>query len=217
MVVDAEYEGRPRKLLLHANRNGYFYVLDRTNGKFLRATPFVEKLTWAKGIGSDGRPISNPEAVPTPGGAKACPAVDGATNWFSNTYNPATGLFYLMALEKCSPRFAQGNWKTKSEIRPGKKYVRALDIETGKTVWEIEQTGPVEGKRWAGVLATAGGILIYANPDGDLVAVDQKDGKRLWHIPTNETIKSAPITYTADGRQYIAIAAGANILCFGLP
>jgi hypothetical protein len=76
-------------------------------------------------------------------------------------------------------------------VKTGKKYVRALDIETGKIVWEIQQTGPVEGKRWAGVLATAGGILIYANPDGDLVAVDQKDGKRLWHIPTNETIKSA--------------------------
>jgi glucose dehydrogenase len=75
----------------------------------------------------------------------------------------------------------------------------------------------VEGKRWAGVLATAGGILLYGDPNGDLVAVDQKDGKRLWHIPTNETIKTAPITYTAAGRQYVAIAAGANILCFGLP
>ena len=102
-------------------------------------------------------------------------------------------------------------------MKPGKKYLRALDIETGKVVWEIPQTGPVEGKRWAGVLATAGGILLYADPNGDLVAVDQRDGKRLWHIPTNQTIKTAPITYTAGGRQYIAIAAGSNILCFGLP
>ena len=102
-------------------------------------------------------------------------------------------------------------------MKPGRKYLRALDIETGKVVWEIPQTGPVEGKRFAGVLGTAGGILLYGDPNGDLVAVDQKDGKRLWHIPTNETIKAAPMTYTVGGRQYIAIAAGANILSFGLP
>jgi alcohol dehydrogenase (cytochrome c) len=111
-----------------------------------------------------------------------------------------------------------GDWKReRREVKPGKKYVRALDIETGKTVWEIPLTGPVEGKRWAGVLATAGGILLYPDPNGDLVAVDEKDGKYLWHIPTNETVKSAPITFTVDGHQYLAVAAGANILCFGLP
>jgi alcohol dehydrogenase (cytochrome c) len=102
-------------------------------------------------------------------------------------------------------------------VAPGRKYVRALDIETGKVVWEIPQFGPVEGKRWAGVLATAGGILLYPDPSGNLVAVDQMDGKPLWHIPTNETIKTAPITYMAGGHQYVAIASGANIVSFALP
>ena len=121
-------------------------------------------------------------------------------------------------MEKCVTRGSPGNWKTpRPQVKPGKKYLRALDIETGKTVWEIPQTGPIEGKRWAGVLVTAGGFVLYADPNGDLVAVDQKDGKYLWHIPTNQTIKTAPITYTAKGRQYVAIAAGANILSFGLP
>jgi glucose dehydrogenase len=208
VLVNTSYRGRDRKLMLHADRNGFFYVFDRTNGELLLAKNFVE-VNWASGIGSDGRPVLTPQ------GDRSCP--EDATNWNATAYSPSTRLYYLMALEKCTPRFAQGNWKPKSEVKPGKKYVRALDIETGKVVWEIPQTGPVEGKRWAGVLATAGGILIYANPDGDLVAVDQKDGKFLWHIPTNETIKTAPITYIAGGRQYIAIAAGASILSFGLP
>jgi glucose dehydrogenase len=209
VLVNTTYRGKDRKLMLHADRNGFFYVLDRTNGELLLAKNFVE-VTWASGIDADGRPQLQPETE------VSCPY--DATNWNATAFSPVTRLYYLMALEKCVPRVAPGNWKAKrAEVKPGKKYLRALDIETGKTVWEIPQTGPVEGKRWAGVLATAGGILVYGDPNGDLVAVDQKDGKRLWHIPTNETIKSAPITYMAGGRQYIAISAGANILSFGLP
>jgi PQQ-dependent dehydrogenase (methanol/ethanol family) len=209
VLVNAQYRGRDRKLMLHADRNGFFYVLDRTNGELLLAKNFVE-VTWASGIGADGRPqLLREEGV-------SCPY--DATNWNATAFSPTTRLYYLMVMEKCVPRVSPGQWKTaRSEVKPGKKYLRALDIESGKVVWEIPQTGPIEGKRWAGVLATAGGILIYPDPNGDLVAVDQKDGKRLWHIPTNETIKSAPITYTVGGKQYIAVAAGANILCFGLP
>jgi PQQ-dependent dehydrogenase (methanol/ethanol family) len=209
VLINALYRGRDRKLMLHADRNGFFYVLDRTNGELLLAKNFVE-VNWASGIGPDGRPQLLPD------GDTMCP--EDATNWNATAFSPATRLYYLMALEKCVAHVTPGKWKKdRPPVKPGTKYVRALNIETGKVVWEIPLTGPVEGKRWAGVLATAGGILLYPDPNGDLVAVDQKDGKRLWHIPTNETIKSAPITYTAGGRQYIAIAAGANILCFGLP
>jgi PQQ-dependent dehydrogenase (methanol/ethanol family) len=208
-VVNTKYRGRDRELLLHADRNGFFYVFDRTNGELLLAKNFVE-VTWASGIGADGRPQLRPETD------VSCPEV--ATNWNATSFSPTTRLYYLMVLEKCVPRAVPGQWNAKGpEVKPGRKYLRALDIETGKVVWEIPQTGPVEGKRFAGVLGTAGGILLYGDPNGDVVAVDQKDGKRLWHIPTNETIKSAPMTYTAGGRQYIAIAAGANILSFGLP
>ncbi|MCZ2080280.1 MAG: PQQ-binding-like beta-propeller repeat protein [Bryobacterales bacterium] len=209
VLVNTTYRGKERKLMLHADRNGFFYVFDRTNGELLLAKNFVE-VTWASGIGADGRPQLKPETE------VSCP--EDATNWNATAFSPTTRLYYLMVLEKCVPRVSPGNWKAKrAEVKPGRKYLRALDIETGKAVWEIPQTGPIEGKRWAGVLATAGGILIYADPNGDLIAVDQKDGKTLWRIGTNQTIKSAPITYTANGHQYIAIAAGSNILCFGLP
>src|SRR5262249_13940688 len=169
VLVNAQYRGRDRKLMLHADRNGFFYVLDRTNGELLLAKNFVE-VTWASGIGVDGRPQLLPEE------GVSCPY--DATNWNATAFSPTTHLYYLMAMEKCVPRVAPGRWKApRAEVKPGKKYLRALDIETGKVVWEIPQTGPIEGKRWAGVLATAGGILIYPDPNGDLVAVDQTDGK----------------------------------------
>ena len=226
MAVDAEFQGRPRKLLLHANRNGYLYVLDRTNGEFLRATPFVEKLTWAKGIGSDGRPIMNPEAVPTPQGARACPAVDGATNWFSNAYNPATGLFYLMALEKCNVYTKAAAVWTAGESyyggdtrnipgEEGQKFLRAINLQTGKIAWEIPQTG--HASSWGGVLSTAGGVVFFCEDSGAFAAADAKTGKVLWHFQTNEGWKASPMTYMAGGKQYVAIAAGSDVLVFALP
>jgi alcohol dehydrogenase (cytochrome c) len=226
MLVDAEFQGRPRKLLLHANRNGYFYVLDRTNGEFLRATPFVNKLTWAKSIGHDGRPIVNPDAIPTPQGTRACPAVDGATNWFSNAYNPATGFFYLMTLEKCNVYT-----KTEAVWTPGEsfyggdtrdtpgdggqKFLRAIDLRTGKIAWEIPQTG--EARSWGGVLSTAGGVVFFCEDSGAFAAADAKTGKLLWHFQTNELWKASPMTYLAGGKQYVAVAAGSNVFAFALP
>jgi len=226
MLVDAEFQGKPRKLLLHANRNGYFYVLDRTNGEFLRATPFVQKLTWAKGIDSHGRPIPNPGAVPTPQGARACPAVDGATNWFSNAYNPATGLFYLMALEKCNVYTkAEAVWTAGESYYggdtrnigddPGQKFLRAIDLETGKIAWEVPQTG--EANSWGGVLSTAGGVLFFCEDSGAFAAVDAKTGKLLWHFETSELWKASPMTYLAGGKQFVAVAAGSHVVAFALP
>jgi alcohol dehydrogenase (cytochrome c) len=226
MVVDAEFGGRPRKLLLHANRNGYFYVLDRTNGEFLRATPFVQNLTWAKGIAPNGKPIVNPDAIPTPLGAKACPAVEGATNWMSNAYNPGTGLFYLMALEKCSVYIkAEAVWTPGESYYGGdtreaagekeQKFLRAIDLQTGKIVWEVANTGPANS--WGGVLSTAGGLVFFCEDSGAFAAVNAKTGKLLWHFQTSEGWKASPMTYMADGKQYLAVAAGSNILAFALP
>jgi PQQ-dependent dehydrogenase (methanol/ethanol family) len=210
VLVNTRYRGENRKLLIQANRNGFFYVLDRTNGKLLLAKKFVEQVTWASGIGADGRPQLLPP------GELVCP--EDATNWSATAYSPVTRLFYFMALEKCTVRLLPGNWSKEHPVeKPGKKYLRALDIETGRVVWEIPQIGPTDGKRWAGVLATAGGILFYGDPNGDLVAVDERDGKDLWHFPTNEIIKSSPMTYTVNGKQMVAIAAGPSIVSFGLP
>jgi PQQ-dependent dehydrogenase (methanol/ethanol family) len=209
VLVDTKYRGADRKLLLHANKNGFFYVFDRTNGHLLLANNFV-RTTWASGIGSDGRPELTPE------NGVLCP--DVGTNWNASAFSPITHLYYLMAWEKCEVELSAGNWKAgQPPIEPGKKYLRALDIETGKVVWELPQIGPGEGKREAGVLATAGGILIYGDPSGDIVAVDQRNGQKLWHFTTNGENKTSPMTYTVGNKQFIALAVGPNILCFGLP
>ena len=210
VLVNTRYHGQDRKLLLFANRNGFFYVLDRTNGQVLLGKPFVSKVTWASGIGSDGRP------QPLVEGDVSCP--EAATNWNATAFSPATRLYYVMALEKCVRRVSShgGDMEQPPEA-PAKKYLRALDIESGKIVWEMPQIGPAEGKRNAGVLATAGGLLFYGDPNGDFVALDERDGKPLWHFPTSGENKSSPMTYLVDGKQFIAVAIGPNIICFGLP
>jgi len=210
VLVDTLYRGEARKLLLHADRNGFFYVFDRRNGKLLLAEKFVKRLTWASGIAADGRPQR------LPSGDIRCP--EDATNWNATAFSPVTRLYYVMAYEKCVVKLSSKSRKAGlSADDAGRKFLRALDIETGKIVWENPLVGVTEGKRNAGVLATAGGLLFYGDPSGDLTAVDERDGKLLWHFATNEVIKTAPITYSIDGKQFIALAVGSNILCFGLP
>lgn len=226
MLIDAEFKGRRRQLLAQANRNGFFYVLDRITGELLLAKPFVEQLTWASGIGPDGRPQLVSGGAPTPAGVKACPAVEGATNWMSTAYNPETGLFYVMALEKCviyskSPapwergKSFYGGGTRDAPDEPGRKYLRAIDAQTGKIVWQYPQIGP--GNSWGGALSTAGGLVFFGDDSGAFAAVDAKSGKPLWYFHTNELWKASPMTYAAGGKQYVAVAAGSNILAFGLP
>lgn len=210
LLVDTRYHGQDRKLMLFANRNGFFYVLDRTDGKVLLAKPFVKKLTWASGIGADGRPQLLKE------GDLSCP--DIATNWNATAFSPVTRLYYVVALEKCAVNPSREDWKkAPPREEPGKKYLRALDIETGNVVWERPQVGPTEGKREAGVLATAGGLLFYGDPPGDFVAMDERNGKPLWHFPAGSENKTSPMTYRVGGKQFVAIAIGPNVICFGLP
>jgi PQQ-dependent dehydrogenase (methanol/ethanol family) len=210
VLVDAKYQGRERKLLLHADKNGFFYVLDRTNGHVLLARPFV-RMTWSSGIGPDGRPRLLPQT------GLLCPGSYGA-NWNGTAFSPLTHLYYLVALEKCEVRLSAGSWKQKqAKEEPATKYLEALDINTGKVVWKVQELGPAEGKREAGVLATAGGLLFYGDPSGNVVAVDARNGITLWRFPTNGENKTSPMTYTVNGKQYVALAVGPNILCFGLP
>jgi alcohol dehydrogenase (cytochrome c) len=226
MLVDADWDGHPRKLLLHGNRNGFFYVLDRTNGKLLLAKPFVRNLTWAKGIGADGRPIMNPNQEPTAAGTKVCPSQDGATNWFSPSYNPATGLFYLQTFEKCSiyTKRDPGEWQSGRQYLGGSQRVapdgnpervlKAINIRTGQIAWELAQKGPATS--WGGTIATSTGLVIFGEEGGALMAADALTGKVLWSFQTNESWKASPMTYTFDGKQYIAVAAGSHILSFGI-
>lgn len=154
--------------------------------------------------------------TPPAKGETTCP--DSATNWMSTAFSPVTRLYYVMAVEGCIFEQAPGSWPVKPpDIEPDTKYLRALDIETGKIVWQIPQIGQADGKRWAGVLATAGGIILYGDASGAIIAVDERDGKRLWHFQTNAVMKASPMTYEVGGQQLFAIAAGPNIFCFGLP
>jgi PQQ-dependent dehydrogenase (methanol/ethanol family) len=217
VLVDENWLGRPRKLLLQANRNGYYYVLDRVTGEYLHGSPFVKRLTWSTGLDAKGRPAVNPAAKPTPGGTMVCPAVRGATNWYSTAYNPATKLFYVMTVEDCNLYRAAGSWFVpyNDPANPPKKLLRALDMQTGKIRWEVEQTGAPEGN-YAGVLSTAGGLLFYGESGGTFAAADARTGRTLWHFPTGAAWKGSPMTYMVKGQQHVAIAAGSSILAFRL-
>ncbi|MBM3727198.1 MAG: PQQ-dependent dehydrogenase, methanol/ethanol family [Acidobacteria bacterium] len=225
VLIDAEFRGRPRKLLVQANRNGYYYILDRVTGEFLHAKPFVTKLDWTTGLDDRGRPKIRPEKIPTPAGTKVCPSVRGASNWMSPAYNPATGLFYVVTLEQCDlivasakePIPASGFRGTGNEgipAEPGKFYMRALDVLSGTMKWEYPMPGP--GVMWAGTVSTAGGVLFSGDDDGNLVALDAVTGKDLWHFATGHDLFASPVTYRVDGRQYVAIAAENIVIAFSL-
>jgi len=225
VLVDTDFHGQKRHLMLHADRNGFFYVLDRISGKLLLAKPFVDKLTWASDIGPDGRPKVLRGTDNTVEGTKVCPSVEGATNWMSSAWNPETRLFYVMALEKCSiykkwtvswepGEFSDGGETREVPGEPGQKILRAIEIQTGRRVWEYPQKGPADS--WGGVLSTAGGLVFLCDDSGAFAAVDGKTGKPLWHFHTNQRWHSSPMTYLADGQQYVAVASGSNIIAFGL-
>ena len=225
VLVDAEWHGQPRKLLLQANRNGFFYVLDRVTGTLLLATPFVHNLTWAREIGADGRPQLIEGQAPTAQGTRVCPAVEGATNWFSTSFSASTGLYYVQALEKCtifsrSPQmWRPGQSYYSGQTRrvpdePGQKFLRAIDVRTGEVRWEVPQVG--RASTWGGTLATAGGLVFFGDDSGALSAVDASDGTAVWRFDANADWKASPMTYVFDGRQYIAVAAGPNIIAFAL-
>jgi PQQ-dependent dehydrogenase (methanol/ethanol family) len=218
VLVDTDYRGRPRKLLLQANRNGFVYVLDRTTGEFLFAKPFVKKMNWASGFGADGKPQLLPANTPTRAGVKGCPSVRGATNWYATSFHPDTKLFYVMSVEDCSiyRKSQDGGYEGyRNPDDSGLKYLRAIDIHTGETVWEIPQEGPQEAN-YSGVLTTAGGLVFYGETGGGFAAVDAKNGKTLWTFHGNQAWRGCPMTYILNGRQYVAVASGSNILSFAL-
>jgi alcohol dehydrogenase (cytochrome c) len=225
VLADVNWKGTPRKVLLHANRNGFFYVLDRITGEVLLAKPFVKKLTWAEGIGANNRPVVVPGQEPSPQGTRVCPAVEGATNWFSTSYSPMTGFYYVQSLEKCNIFLkSPGRWEAGKSYydgstqqvpdEPGQKVLRAIDIRTGKVAWELPQTGPANS--WGGTLATAGGLVFFGEDSGSLAAADAQTGRLLWTFPTHQVWKASPMTYVFDNKQYVAVASGPNIISFAL-
>ena len=225
VLLDWPYEGKMRKLVVQANRNGFYYVLDRVTGEYLRASEFVDKLNWATGIDKNGRPVLVPGKEPSPGGEEICPTVRGASNFMSPSFNPNTGLLHIVALEGCdiytsSARepvpmvgFA-GTGGAKPPRAAHQFYIRALNPVTGERVWEYPMTGPTI--MWAGTLSTAGGLVFFGDDDHHLVALEAKTGRHLWHFNMGQQLFSSPITYTVDGKQYVAMVSKTDVFAFAL-
>lgn len=225
LLLDFEVDGAMRKVVVQANRNGFYYMLDRTTGEFLRATPFVDKLNWATGIGKDGRPMLVDGKAPSPEGSFVCPTVWGAANWMSDSYDPATGWHYVMTMEACDvmtssavepvPMIGFGGTAGERPSRNDGRFVlRAIDPKTGERKWEYPISG--ETSSWAGTLSTAGRIIFSGDDDDHLIAIDSRTGKHLWHFNLGQPVHASPITYAVDGKQYVTIVSSTDVFTFGL-
>ena len=221
VLMDGEIRGQKRKLLVTANRNAFYYAIDRASGQFLLGKPYV-KQTWASGLDDRGRPIRLPNTSPTIEGTHVWPSVGGGTNWYSPSYSPKTDLFYV-AIREASDLYYIGE----AEYRPGVTFfggthrmvesdenygaIRALKPTTGDKMWDYR----LHSATGAGVLSTAGD-LVFAAAEGTFFALDASTGKLLWRFQTGGMIGSNPMSYLSDGKQHVAIAAGNDIITFAL-
>ncbi len=212
--VEIRHEGRLRKAIIHADRNGYFYAIDRTNGEFLFAKPFV-RVTWSTGFTPQGRPILNPKAIPSYDGVEVCPGAAGGKQWTGMAYSPRTHRAYLPVIENCAVFYNYGVKAKEQGLPPGPdgfKYiageafgkVMAIDPDTGEADWEVRTRSPMS----ASMLATAGGLVFTGDAEGNLLAYDDESGDLLWSFQTGSGIRSGPVTFRLDGVQYIAVASG---------
>ena len=225
ILADLTVAGQPRKVVMLANRNGFFYTLDRSNGKLIVGKPYVVT-TWAKEIGADGRPVILPGYVPDEKGSLTCPDVTGATNFWPASYDPSQRLFFVNAREVCATYYA---WK--QEYVPGERYtggagqratgpdmrawgaLRAIDPATGERKWEFPYISPST----SGVLTTASGLAFTGDAEGNLLAIDSHTGKLLWHFQMGSALHgTSPITYMLDGRQQILVPSGTTLTAWAL-
>jgi alcohol dehydrogenase (cytochrome c) len=222
VLLEIPWQGATRKVVVHANRNGFFYILDRQTGQFLKATKLIDNITWASGIDDNGKPVIIPGKDPTPEGNWVCPSVKGATNWMGQSYNPVTGLLYILTLEECgmftlsSQRpVPMKNFAGGAASEPGGAVIlRAVDPKTGKRVWQY----PVGNysRMWTGTASTTTGVLFSGDDDGHLIALEARTGRHLWHYNVGDTLTASPVIYAVDGKEYVAVAAGTNVFSFGL-
>jgi acido-empty-quinoprotein group A len=218
VLFDADFGGKPRQLVAQASRNGFFFVLDRTNGERLLTAPFIET-NWTSGIDARGRPVALPGKSPRPDGTLLLPGSDGATNWMSPSFDPTEGLFYVMARRVFSIFYytATGKpegWAGRDHNLWQDSTIRAIDYRTGKIRWNHE-LGP--GESVAGILATAGNLLFTGDAQGNLLVLDAATGKTLWHVNAGGNMVSSPMTYELDGRQYVVEGVQGVLYAWALP
>ena len=227
VLADIEWQGRTRKVMLWANRNGYFYVIDRITGEFMKGQPFV-KTNWATGFDPKGRPIPAPGIVPTKEGTLVYPGNQGGTNWYPPSYSPTTGLFYIPTWENSSttyikdeepPEFHEGQTFAGLFPKPGARgedaygAVRAIDPKTGEKKWDYRQNAV---STEAGILTTASNVLFSGSRDGSFYALDARDGKLLWQTNLGPSVAAGPMTYMVNGKQHVSIQVGSALFTFGL-
>ena len=225
VMIDGVIDGKPRKLLAQANRNGHFFLLDRTNGKHILTAPFIDSINWTKEINKKGQPVGNPEKEASIAGALVSPTTDGATNWPPPSFNPDTGLFYvgttrgvsIFYLTDTDPR-PQGWAAAERHVGNLGTELKAIDYKTGKIVWSrplaTSLWGPGGGSM--GLLSTAGKLLFGNDGGGNFVAYDAATGKPLWHAGLGNNTTNGPQTFLLDGRQYVVVGAGDQLFAFTL-
>jgi alcohol dehydrogenase (cytochrome c) len=226
ILFDATIDGKKRKIVAQADRNAFYYVLDRVTGKFIAGKAYA-KQTWAQGLDAQGRPIDNPNIDPTTQGNLIYPSITGAVNWTSSSYSPLTGLFYVdtreqgayyykgrPTIEPANPNDTGGGGGQKL-VNGDAAYtaVRALEATTGDRKWEFKMVGD----SWTGTLATAGGLVFCADSQGNFLALDADNGKPLWNIQLGNAVRANPITYAVDGKQFVVGEAGDAVSVFSLP
>jgi alcohol dehydrogenase (cytochrome c) len=218
VLVDRDFHGKPKKMLMQSSRNGYFFVLDRTNGKSLLTVPYGPT-NWTLGIDKEGRPIPNPDKEPKPDGRLIAPDEGGMTNYRSPSFDPKTGLFIVDAHPSWSLYFtkpADGDygWAGADYTLWTNSVIEAIDYQTGKIRWGY-QAGP--GSSGAGVLTTDSGLTFTGDSHGNILALDTSDGRTLWHSGTGSPMQTSPITYELDGRQYLVTGSGGVMFAWALP
>ena len=223
ILADIEYEGRTRKVMMWANRNAFYYTLDRETGEFLVGKPYALQ-TWAEGLDETGRPIRLPDTFPTEEGVVVSPGIGGGTNWWSPAYSPRTGLFYVNAFDGEQRYYKRNEDYVEGEsfmggggenLRPNETYhsaIRAIDPATGDRRWEF----PTKPRSSAGITTTAGNLVFSGTVEGYFFALNAETGEELWHTSVGGRVHSAPMTYAVDGKQYVTIAAGNVVFTFGL-
>ena len=223
MLFDAVIEGHPRKLLAQAARNGYFFVLDRTNGKSILSRPYVP-LNWSKGIDAAGQPIPDPKKYPTPDGSLLTIPGGGGTNWLPPSLDLETGLFYVNATRGFSLAYL-----TDTDAHPegyggsarnlwSQHVLEAIDTRTGEIAWmhPYPALGGSAGLGGPGILTTAGHLLFTGDYAGNFIAYNPAKGNALWHFPVLHSVSNGPETYSLDGRQYVVVGAGDTLFAFAL-
>lgn len=216
VLVDGTFNGQPRKMLMQASRNGYFFVLDRTTGKNLLTTPFAT-VNWAKDIDGEGRPVPNPDQEPARDGRLVAPNEGGGTNYRSPSYDPTTGLFIVSAQDGYGIYFYKKEhgdygWAGADYGVWSKGSIRAIDYKTGKVRWDHD----IGGEGSAGILTTASGLTFTGDTGTSVMALRTTDGATLWHSSIGR-VGNSPTTYELDGRQYVLVGGASGLYAFALP